>query len=65
MAIGTLHGARALGFENVIGSLTVGKKADVVVVPLSNDGLAQGWAGILDDVTSPAAVYVAGSPTRT
>src|SRR5262249_30827083 len=33
----TLSGAEALGFEAVTGSLTVGKSADLVVVPLPDD----------------------------
>lgn len=33
----TLSGAEALGYEAVTGSLTVGKSADLVVVPLPND----------------------------
>ncbi len=33
----TLNGAQALGFDAVTGSLTPGKSADLVVLPLPND----------------------------
>ena len=36
--LGTILGARAIGMENVIGSLAVGRKADVLVF----DGLSSG-----------------------
>ncbi len=36
LRMATLHGAEALGFGQETGSLTVGKSADLVVVPLSD-----------------------------
>ncbi len=33
----TLNGAQALGFDAVTGSLTPGKSADLVVLPLPDD----------------------------
>jgi len=45
LALGTIHGARALGLADECGSLRPGKAADVVVLPLrsTNDG----WDSIL------------------
>ncbi len=60
LALGTLHGAGALGFEDVVGSLTVGKSADIAVVPLSGTHQAQRWDRIFDSTEQPLAVYVSG-----
>lgn len=60
MAMGTLRGARALGFEHVSGSLIAGKMADLVVIPLAGSGAATGWESILESTEPPTAVYVSG-----
>ncbi|MCH7808571.1 MAG: amidohydrolase family protein [Planctomycetes bacterium] len=60
MAMGTLRGARALGLEHCAGSLTPGKSADLVVVPLDPSTAAVGWAALLESTEQPIAVYIAG-----
>ena len=61
MAMGTLYGARALGFEDEAGSLTVGKQADIVILPLEGVQPADGWVSILRSSQVTSAAYVAGS----
>ncbi len=70
MAMGPLRGAYALGFEQETGSLTVGKSADLVVIPLERAGArlesrtstdsAAGWASIFESTQPPQAVYASG-----
>jgi cytosine/adenosine deaminase-related metal-dependent hydrolase len=56
LAMGTIHGARCLGRQDELGSIEVGKLADVALWDLT--GLAH--AGIAD----PVAALVFGSPRR-
>jgi 5-methylthioadenosine/S-adenosylhomocysteine deaminase len=57
LELATLGGARALGLEDELGSLTPGKQADVVVVSLEGSPLAP--------VEDPSvAVVLGGSPER-
>ena len=60
LAMGTWHGARALGFDRVVGTLAVGKQADLAIVPLDTNDQAAGWERMLDLTTPPIAVYVSG-----
>jgi len=62
MAMGTLHGARALGLAEVAGSITVGKPADLVVIPLDPTGPTGRWEAIFDSTLPPLEVYISGRP---
>ncbi len=57
MAMGTIRGAAALGYGDEVGSLTVGKAADMVVIPIETGA---DWATILESNRAPAAVYIDG-----
>jgi aminodeoxyfutalosine deaminase len=58
LAMGTIRGARALGFGDSVGSLAPGKSADLAVIPLPPS--AMDWHEILSSPQSPVAVYVGG-----
>jgi 5-methylthioadenosine/S-adenosylhomocysteine deaminase len=60
LAVATTGGARALGLEGAIGSLEVGKRADVLVV--DRDALDQ---GPYDDPLFVASSIVTGRDVRT
>lgn len=62
MVMGTLLGAQALGFKEVVGSITVGKSADLVVIPLPRGASRGEWSSILHDTQPPIAVYLSGQP---
>lgn len=57
MAMGTIGGAAALGYADECGSLTVGKAADIVVIPLENGNQ---WDSFLESPQTPSAVYIDG-----
>ena len=61
-AMGTIHGARALGFDEVTGSITVGKCADLVIVPLESAASTKSWESVLESDQQPLEVYVSGVP---
>lgn len=48
LRMATLNGAAALGLADVIGSLTPGKRADFVVIPLGNVGTSDPVGDILE-----------------
>lgn len=56
----TIHGARALGLSDTIGSLTTGKSADFVAIPLFSQHSSTSWAAVLPSDAAPIAVYSAG-----
>ena len=60
LKLGTINGARALHCAAEVGSITAGKRADLVVLPLSEAEVADPCAAVLDSDASPLAVYAAG-----
>ncbi len=60
LAMGTSRGARALGFAKTTGSISAGKSADLVIVPLDAATSGSGWESMLETARLPIAVYVAG-----
>ncbi len=58
--MGTLRGANALGFSDCTGSLTVGKEADLVIIPIDDTTSQTNWTGIFDQTNQPSAVYIDG-----
>ena len=57
IAMGTIRGAAALGWGDEVGSLTVGKAADLVVIPLE---AAAEWDSMFESAETPGAVYIEG-----
>lgn len=60
ISMGTIRGARALGFEDVAGSLAPGKSADLVVIPLAHPASDAAWESILETTGPPTAVQRRG-----
>ncbi len=60
LAMGTIRGARALGYGSEAGSLVAGKFADLVVIPLEGVGPGVEWTSMFDSAREPVAVYVSG-----
>jgi cytosine/adenosine deaminase-related metal-dependent hydrolase len=56
----TLAGAEALGWADVTGSITVGKSADLVVLPLPNVDSPEPYSLILESTTRVKAVLFRG-----
>jgi cytosine/adenosine deaminase-related metal-dependent hydrolase len=60
LTLGTLRGAVALGFDAEVGSLTVGKAADIVVIPLEASHAGADWKSVFESTQRPIAVYIDG-----
>ncbi|UCG15385.1 MAG: amidohydrolase family protein [Phycisphaerales bacterium] len=60
LRMGTLNGARALGWDERIGSLRPGKDADIVAVPYDTSGPTDPLVNVLTSTLAPAAAYVRG-----
>ena len=60
LVMGTLAGARALGFDDNTGTLAIGKAADLVVVPFDSTAHHVTWDQMLESERPPIAVYIAG-----
>ena len=61
LRMATRNGAMALGFDAICGTLTTGKTADLVIIPLPR--AAATWDAFLTDSTEPMAVFIAGRQT--
>jgi cytosine/adenosine deaminase-related metal-dependent hydrolase len=65
LRMGTLNGAEALGRAADVGSITPGKLANLVALPIAGDVIATNWADVLKAIlagnTKPSAVYLTGS----
>lgn len=64
LRMGTLNGAEALGWADVTGSLTPGKSADLVVLPLPNQEYPDPHALVLATSLPVQAVMVRGQWVR-
>ena len=56
----TLHGATALGWGRETGSLTEGKSADMVILPLPNADRADPYALVLESTLPLESVFFRG-----
>lgn len=68
----TLRGAKALGMDSQIGSLAVGKQADIIALPLAESRVTDsvgGWDGVLEYIVThapaPPCVWIAGNFVKT
>lgn len=60
LAMATINGARALGLGERIGSLKVGKRADIMAIPLDPAGPAEPLENILRSRAEPILVAIDG-----
>ena len=60
LEMAAIRGARALGFGDLCGSISPGKCADLVVVPLLPSN-RMSWHSVFDSPVLPLAVYIAGT----
>ncbi len=58
LEMGTVSGAKALGLQDRVGSLAVGKDADLAVIPMESKG---DWHEMFSSATEPIAVLSRGS----
>ncbi|WP_428939704.1 amidohydrolase family protein [Fontivita pretiosa] len=60
--LATVRAARALGMHDSIGSLTVGKRADLVAFPVAGSDGEDPLGAILSDRRTPIGVWIEGRP---
>ena len=64
LEMATMRGADALGLGSVVGSLSVGKSADITVIPLEAEGSTDPIENLLASSLNPAATFVRGKRVR-
>tara|TARA_R110002072_G_scaffold303108_2_gene493860 strand:- start:23952 stop:25196 length:1245 start_codon:yes stop_codon:yes gene_type:complete len=63
LEIGTRSGARALGLENDCGTITVGKRADLTLISLSESSTTDPWRALFAGHDQPITTFTNGSKT--
>jgi cytosine/adenosine deaminase-related metal-dependent hydrolase len=64
LAMGTSHGARALGLGDRTGALIPGRRADLVAIPLDASGMGDPLANVLESAARPCLVMIDGVAVR-
>jgi imidazolonepropionase-like amidohydrolase len=59
--MGTINGARGLGWDAAIGSLDAGKRADFVVVPIAGSKSSDAMAELFESTAAPRDVFIHGN----
>jgi 5-methylthioadenosine/S-adenosylhomocysteine deaminase len=65
LKLATIHGARAIGLEDEIGSLEVGKKADIVILNLNRPHLAPHIYGKYENIVANIVFSASGADVDT
>jgi aminodeoxyfutalosine deaminase len=65
LRMGTINGATALGLQETIGTLEVGKAADLAVIPLDASGPSDPIRNILTSSLAPQTTFVRGRSLTT
>ena len=60
LKMGTVRGATALRWDDEIGTLGVGKRADFVVISLDDPGTDDPCSDLLDTTARPLSIWIAG-----
>ncbi len=63
LSMATLNGAHALGWANETGSISAGKSADLVILPLPNEEPADPYPLVLESNLAVKEVYFRGKVT--
>jgi cytosine/adenosine deaminase-related metal-dependent hydrolase len=60
LRLGTVHAARALGLQKLVGTITTGKLASLVAIPLSSKRSRDPLTSLLESPAQPSAVWIDG-----
>jgi cytosine/adenosine deaminase-related metal-dependent hydrolase len=64
LQMGTIHGAQALGLDAIMGTLTPGKRADIVAIPIPARGRKGPLVKVLESAAQPTAVWIGAQRAR-